>query len=257
MRPKRPPLHPQWAAWQPYGGKPSAKVSRTFITPHYSFARCAPNGRHCTHSGPHRQPYGGKPSAKVSRTFITPHYSFARCAPNGRHCTHSGPHGSHMGGNLVPKCRELLLLRTTHSCAPTAATAPTVYGGKPSAKVSRTFITPHYSFARCAPNGRHCTHSGPHGSHMGGNLERKSVGTFITPHYSFAQCAPNGRHCTHSGPHGSHMGGNLAPKCREILLVLTTHSPDAPQTAATAPTVGRTAAIWGGKPSALKCRNFY
>jgi hypothetical protein len=55
MRPKRPPLHPQWAEWQPYGGKPSVKVSRIFISPHYSFAQCAqcaPNDRHCTHSGP-------------------------------------------------------------------------------------------------------------------------------------------------------------------------------------------------------------
>ena len=32
MRPKRPPLHPQWAEWQPYGGKPSVKVSRIFIS---------------------------------------------------------------------------------------------------------------------------------------------------------------------------------------------------------------------------------
>ena len=86
---KRPPLHPQWAEWQPYGGKPSAEVSRI---------------------------------------FISPHYSFAQCAPNGRHCTHSGPNGSHMGGNLVSKSREFLLLRTTHSpdSPQTAATAPTV-----------------------------------------------------------------------------------------------------------------------------------
>jgi len=64
MRPKRPPLHPQWAA---------------------------------------RQPYGGKPRAKVRGNFIFPRRSSTRCAPNGRHCTHSGPHGSHMGRNLEPK----------------------------------------------------------------------------------------------------------------------------------------------------------
>ena len=74
MRPKRPPLHPQWAAWQPYGGKPSTETSTT---------------------------------------FISPHYSFAQCAPNGHHCTHSGPNGSHMGGNLVSKSREFLLVPTT------------------------------------------------------------------------------------------------------------------------------------------------
>ena len=94
-------------------------------------------------------------------------------------------------------------------------------------------------------NGHHCTHSGPNGSHMGGNLVSKSRELLLQPHYSFARCAPNGHHCTHSGPNGSHMGGNLVSKSREFLLLRTTHSPDAPQTAATAPTVGRMAAIWG------------
>ena len=176
MRPKRPPLHPQWAEWQPYGGKPSVKVSRIFISPHYSFA---PNGRHCTHSEPNGSYIGGE---LPQPTWSTDYLIFPRPfdppdgAPNDHHCTHSGPNGSHGGG------------------------------GKPSVKVSRIFISPHYSFA---------------------------------------QCAPNGRHCTHSGPNGSHMGGNLVSKSREFYYSSLLIRPMRPKRPATAPTVGRMAAIWG------------
>jgi hypothetical protein len=214
MRPKRPSLHPQLAA---------------------------------------RQPYGGQPIAKVSRTFITPHYSFARCAPHGRHCTHSGPHGSHTGGNLVPKCRELLLLRTTHSpdAPQTAATAPTV--GRTPAIWGETYCQSVENFYYSALLIRPMCPTRPplqpqwaarHGGKPSAKVSESFPQTAATAP-TVGTCAPNGRHCSHSGPHGSHTGGNLVSKRRENLLVRTTHSPNAPPTAATAPTVGPTAAIWG------------
>ena len=173
MRPKRPPLHPQWAA---------------------------------------RQPYGGKPRAKVSENFISPCRSSTRCAPNGRHCTHSGPHGSHMGGNLEPKCRKFYqsppLIHPMRPKRPPlhpqwAARQP--YGGKPRAKVSEILSVPpliHPMRPKRPP---------------------------LHPQWAARQ------------PYG----GKPRAKVSEILSFPAAHPPDAPQTAATAPTVGRTAAIWG------------
>ena len=175
MRPKRPPLHPQWAEWQPYGGKPSVKVSRILSLVPLLIRPMRPKRPPLHPQWAEWQPYGGKPSVKVSRILLVP-------------TTHS-PDALPKRPPLHPQWAEWQ-----------------PYGGKPSVKVSRIFISPHYSFA---------------------------------------QCAPNGHHCTHSGPNGSHMGGNLVSKSREFLLVPTTHSPNAPQTATTAPTVGRMAAIWG------------
>jgi hypothetical protein len=132
MRHKRPPLHPQWAAWQPYRGKPGAKMSGRFI-------------------GPRR--------------------SSTRCATNGRHCTHGGPHGSHLGGTLAPKCRNKLSVPAAHKRPPLHPQwAARPYGGTPGAKVPANVIGTRRSSTRCATSGRHYTHSGPHGSHMGGNL---------------------------------------------------------------------------------------
>jgi hypothetical protein len=142
-------------------------------------------------------------------------------------------------------------------------------------------IGPCRSSIPCATNGRHCTHSGPHGNHMGGNLAPKCQNClsphkrlplhpqwaarqpyggnlaptcrhFLSARRSSTRCATNGRRCTHGAcqPHGESWRESVVTFYRPPPLI----RPMRPKTAATASTVGRTAAIWG-RNLAPKCRS--
>ena len=68
--------------------------------------------------------------------------------------THRGPNSRNSGANLAPIGRTFLSLGRMAAMA-----------GKPSTNWSGILIFPRPSSTRCAPNSRHCTHSGPNASH--------------------------------------------------------------------------------------------
>jgi hypothetical protein len=196
-------------------------MSDETIGPRRSSTRCATNGRRCTHSGQHGSHLGNLTSAKVSGNVICVHRSSTRCAANGRHCTHSGPHGSHMGGNHAQQCRKF------------DWSLPLIH----SMRHKRPPLHPQRAAWQL----------------YGGRLAPKSiVGNFDRPRRSSTRCAPKGRRCTHGGPHGSHIGGKPSAKVLENVIG-PCHDPMRPQTAASAPTVGRMAAMRGGN-LAPKCQ---